>query len=133
MSSRIAYNGQIFTIEFYVTEDDKNPVEEWLEDSDQAIQKKFAALLMRLGDTGKIWNEQKFKHLEGSEKIYEFKPGKGRVLCFFFIDKKVILTNAFLKKSQKTPKAEIELAEKRRAEYIKRYEDEQKLVRKKDG
>ena len=37
------------------------------------------------------------------------------------IDDKAILTNAFVKKTDKTPKREIELAEKRRNDYQKRY------------
>ena len=74
------------------------------------FQKKFAALFVRLGDHGKIWNEQKFKHLEGSNQIFEFKDDSGRILCFFFHGKRVILTHGFFKKGAKTPKGEIERA-----------------------
>ncbi|MDY3791783.1 MAG: type II toxin-antitoxin system RelE/ParE family toxin, partial [Oscillospiraceae bacterium] len=43
-----------------------------------------------------------------------------RVLYFFVINKKIILTNGFVKKTQKTPSSEIELAKKYRNEYLKR-------------
>lgn len=46
-----------------------------------------------------------------------------RVLYFFYYDGKIILTNGFIKKTQKTPKKEIQLAKKRRADYIERSQD----------
>ncbi|MFN2268565.1 MAG: type II toxin-antitoxin system RelE/ParE family toxin, partial [Desulfonatronovibrio sp.] len=39
---------------------------------------------------------------------------------FFYGNDLIILTNSFPKKSQKTPKREIELAEKRKKEYLSR-------------
>ena len=53
-----------------------------------------------------------------------------RVLYFFCIGKKIILTNGFVKKTPKTPKKEIELAIIRRKEYMERMvsdEDSTKL------
>ena len=47
-----------------------------------------------------------------------------RVLYFFIIGKKAVLTNGFIKKSQKTPKAEKELAKKYKADYERRYGNE---------
>jgi phage-related protein len=44
---------------------------------------------------------------------------------FFFIGEKIVLTNGFVKKSQKTPRAEKELAKKYKADYERRYSDEQ--------
>lgn len=43
---------------------------------------------------------------------------------FFVIGKKAILTNGFVKKSQKTPKSEKELAQKYKADYERRYGNE---------
>jgi len=45
-----------------------------------------------------------------------------RVLYFFVVGKKVILTNGFIKKTQKTPKNEIDLAKKYRQQYLTRKE-----------
>jgi hypothetical protein len=42
-------------------------------------------------------------------------------LCFFFIGKRVILTHGFLKKSDKTPKGEIDQAEKIKSNFTSRY------------
>ena len=43
-----------------------------------------------------------------------------RVLYFFVINKKIILTNGFVKKTQKTPDNEIALAKKYRKDYLER-------------
>ena len=41
---------------------------------------------------------------------------------FFIVGKKVVLTNGFIKKTQKTPKEELERAKQYRAEYLSRKE-----------
>lgn len=110
MKTRLIYDGDIFRIEACVTDSGHTLAEEWLETLSANLQKKFAALFVRLGDHGKIWNEQKFKHLEGTNQIFEFKVDSGRILCFFFYGKRVILTHGFFKKGKKTPKKEIERA-----------------------
>lgn len=43
-----------------------------------------------------------------------------RVLYFFVVNKKIILTNGFVKKTQKTPDNEIALAKKYRKDYLER-------------
>jgi len=108
--TRLAYDGSVFKIEFYVIPSGRALTEEWLNSLSPDYQKKFAVLFVRLGDHGKIWNEQKFKHLEGSKQLFEFKADSGRILCFFFHGKRVILTHGFFKKGAKTPKGEIEKA-----------------------
>lgn len=42
-----------------------------------------------------------------------------RTLYFFYDGKQIILTNGFVKKTQKTPSAEIQRAKKYRAEYLR--------------
>ena len=118
--SKLVYDGKVFKIEFFVTESGKVPAEEWLESLTEKQQAKFVALFMRFGDLGKIWNERKFKHLSGTDQIFEFKVDSGRVLSFFFYGKRLVLTHGFSKKSAKTPKKEIEMAEKFKQEFEKR-------------
>lgn len=116
----LIYKGEIFTIEAVELDSGQVPAEEWLDSIDQKSQVKFAALFKQLGDIGKIWNEQKFKHLEGSDQIFEFKVDNGRILCFFFVGQRVILTHGFVKKSAKTPKGEITRGEKIKALFLER-------------
>ena len=62
-----------------------------------------------------------FKHLEGTNGLYEIRVQNGsdifRIFCFFDEGKLVILMNGFQKKTQKTPKKEIEKALKIKEEY----------------
>ena len=59
--------------------------------------------------------EKFFKHLEGTEGLFEIRIKLGRdifrILCFFDEGNLIILLNGFQKKSDKTPKNEIEKAE----------------------
>jgi phage-related protein len=65
-----------------------------------------------------------FKKLKNTEDIWEVRVKSGnnifRILGFYDKEKFIVLTNGFAKKSQKTPKKEIELAQERKREYIKR-------------
>ena len=62
-----------------------------------------------------------FKHLESTDGLYEIRVQHGndeiRIFCFFDKGQLVILVNGFFKKSQKTPKKEIEKALKIKKEY----------------
>jgi len=114
------YRGQVFHVEALVFGNGSAPAEEWLDALSLKQQQKFAALFKWLADTGKIWNEKKFKHLESSEQIFEFKVEEGRILCFFFVGQRVILTHGFSKKAAKTPRGEVARAEKYKAGYLER-------------
>ena len=66
--------------------------------------------------------EKYFKHITGSTGIYEIRVEVGsdiyRVFSFFDEGQLIILVNGFQKKTQKTPKNEIELAEKLKRQYF---------------
>lgn len=65
--------------------------------------------------------EKYFKHLEGTKGLYEIRVEVGgniyRIFSFFDKGNLVVLGNAFQKKTQKTPKQEIEKAIKIMEEY----------------
>ena len=60
--------------------------------------------------------EKYLKHLTGTDGIYEIRVSSGsdifRIFCFFDEGRLVVVINSFQKKSQKTPKQELELANK---------------------
>jgi phage-related protein len=62
-----------------------------------------------------------FRHIEGTDGLYEIRIKQGsdifRIFCFFDEGKFIVLTNGFQKKTQKTPKSEIEKALKIKKEY----------------
>ena len=65
--------------------------------------------------------EKYFKHLEGTNGLYEIRVEVGsniyRIFSFFDKGNLVVLGNAYQKKSQKTPKKELEKAIKIMEEY----------------
>ena len=67
--------------------------------------------------------EKYLKNIEGTD-LYEIKVGFGsnifRIFCFFDKDRLVIILNGFQKKTQKTPKTEIDRALRLKQDY---YED----------
>ena len=66
--------------------------------------------------------EKFFKHLEGTDGLYEIRIKSGsniyRVFCCFDAGRIVILFNGFQKKSQKTPRKEILRAIKLKEDYF---------------
>ena len=61
----------------------------------------FLCFFKRIGDFGKISDKTKFRN--ENDGIYAFKPQPDRFLSFFTADKKIIVTEGFLKKSNKLP------------------------------
>lgn len=66
--------------------------------------------------------ENYLKHIESTDGLYEIRIKQSgnifRIFCFFDQGKLIILANAFQKKTQKTPKREIDKALKIMGEYI---------------
>ncbi len=127
----IAYKGQKLTLEWYFNAQGKSESLEYYEDLSRDRQKKIGNLFRLLGDNGKIFNKEKFRNED--DQIYAFKTSDDRFLCFFFDGAKVIITNAYEKKTQKMPVREKERALKAKADYTKRikcgnyYEKESKI------
>ncbi len=75
-----------------------------------------------LQEKGNQLREPYSKHLD--DGIFELRCKVGsnitRVLYFFYYEGQIILTNGFVKKTQKTPPGEIGLAKQRRSDYIER-------------
>ena len=63
-----------------------------------------------------------FKNLENTDGIYEIRVittfKSIRILCFFDKGELIVLANCFIKKTQKTPRKEIKIAEKLKKEYM---------------
>lgn len=81
---------------------------------------KIAWMLKLIQEVERI-PEIYLKHLEGTYGLYEIRVQSGneifRIFCFFDKGKLVILANGFQKKTQKTPKKEIDLALRIKKEY----------------
>ena len=66
--------------------------------------------------------EKFMKHLQGTDGLYEIRVEEGsnifRIFCCFDKGNLVVLFNGFQKKTQKTPKQEIQTALKLKKEYF---------------
>jgi phage-related protein len=113
-----------FEIEFYETKDGKQPVKEFLLSLDVKMRAKMLSMISLLQDNGYELREPYSKHL--SDGIFELRAKVGsditRVLYFFCVERHIILTNGFIKKTQKTPPKEIDRAKKYRTDYLCRKE-----------
>ena len=115
---------QKYKIFFYDLPDGSEPVKEFLDSLDVKMRAKMLWTIQLLEVNGIELREPYSKALEDS--IFELRAKVGsdisRVLYFFVVGHKVILTNGFIKKSTKTPSGEKEKAKRYRAEYLSRKE-----------
>lgn len=98
----------------------KNYFEEFFVRQRKKVQEKIIWTI-KLVELLQFVPETYLKHLEGTDGLYEIRVQQGsdifRILCFFDEGRLVLLANAFQKKTQKTPKQEIEKAIKIKEEY----------------
>ena len=103
-----------FEVQFYEKENGEIPVEDFLLSLDKKMRAKLTGMIAILQDYGNQLREPYSKHLE--DGIFEIRSKVvsdiSRVLYFFCYDGKIILTNGFVKKTQKTPRIEITRAKK---------------------
>jgi phage-related protein len=108
---------------FYRSENNRCPVEEFLDTlSDKQVEKILWVL--RIIKEMEIVPKQYFKKLTNTDEIWEVRIQAGnnifRLLGFIEKSQFIVLTNGFAKKTQKVSKQEIELAEKRKKDYLER-------------
>lgn len=113
---------QEFEIVFYDKPDGSEPVKEFLLSIDNKMRARLLRTIDLLAQNGTALRMPYSKHL--IDGIFEIRAKSGsdisRVLYFFVIGKRIVLTNGFIKKTQKTPKNELELAKKYRNEFLNR-------------
>jgi len=113
-----------FDIDFYDLTDGTRPAETFIESLPPKMMAKVLRSVHMLRLNGSELREPYSKHLE--DGIFEIRAKVGtdisRVMYFFIVDRKAILTHGFIKKTQKTPSSEIDRAKKYRAEYLGRKE-----------
>lgn len=114
-----------YTVEYYVKKDGTKPAEEFIFSQDEKMQAKILLMIKLLETKGPAVREPFSKAL--GDGLFEIRTRLGsditRVLYFFVVSRKVILTNGFVKKSQKTPSEEIRRAKRYRDDYLKNKED----------
>lgn len=110
-------------VHFYRTPTGHCPVEEFL-DALSGKQAQKVVWVLRLVEELESVPAQYFKKLGGTEDLWEIRAQHGgdtfRMLGFFESPAVLVLTSGFAKKSEKIPRREINVAETRRREYLRR-------------
>lgn len=118
-----------YHVEFFEDAHGNSPIWNFLEDlrtksitnKDARIQYKQAALYIQLlEDNGTHLPENITKHIE--DDIWELRPGINRIFYFYHTSNTFVLLHSFRKKTQKTPRREIQRAKAERDEYLNRKE-----------
>ena len=118
-------NVQEYEVIFYDKADGTEPAKDFILSLDKKMRAKMLRTISLLADNGPELREPHSKPLD--DGIFELRAKVGsdisRVLYFFIVGRRVILTNGFIKKTQKTPPAELERAKRYRADYLGREEN----------
>jgi phage-related protein len=140
ISRRITFEYNIFSgrgkyqmheIIIYETERGEAPISDYIKSlADRQAKSKDSRVkydkimdyLDYLAQEGKQAGEPYIKHLDG--EIWELRPLADRILFAAWIGESFILLHQFIKKTQKTPKREIEQAKRNLADYRRRHGNE---------
>ena len=117
----------MYEIEFYEDINGKSEIADYIKELNRksAANKesrinfnKIVAYFDLLEEFGTRVGAPVTKHLDG--EIWELRPLKNRFLYAYYKDNKFIILHHFVKKTQKTPKREIEQAKRNLQDYLER-------------
>ncbi|MGL4502807.1 MAG: type II toxin-antitoxin system RelE/ParE family toxin [Planktothrix sp.] len=108
-------------IEFYSGSSGSSPVADWLLEQEPKVQAKFAWIFDLLQEHGILVGMPHIRPITNS-KLFEIRVEQQtniyRIFYVAYRDKRLILLHGFQKKTQKTPRKELEIAEKRIKDFL---------------
>lgn len=115
----------MYKVSFYKDQNGNEPVREFMaelakkKDKDSRINfNKIRDYINMLSEHGTRIGEPYVKHLDGD--IWELRPIRNRILFFAYDGENFVLLSHFVKKTQKTPKSEIDKAKSLMKDYLGR-------------
>lgn len=113
------------SVEFYNLPDGSEPAKEFLKSLDPKMKAKMLRTIELLETNGRDLRMPYSEFLD--DGIFELRAKVSsnitRVLYFFYVGNRAILTNGFIKKTQKTPTEELAKAKKYKADFIQRQKE----------
>lgn len=126
MARQILCAGRRIAIEFAVRSNGTIPAKDFYDnDLSEEERAKLKPPFTRLADDGHVANKERFKKVEGTLELWEFKLHQVRMPGFYLPGGRFVLTHGLRKKQDKLPKSEIEAAHTIRAEHIKREKEQE--------
>lgn len=114
-----------WSVEFYSDRDNSSPVLDWYQDLDDKTKAKLIWTFQLLETNGIEVGMPYIKPLE--DKLYEVRAEVNRnairVIYFLYTDRRFIMLHGFHKKTQKTPKKELEKAKKYLEDFLEQNSD----------
>ena len=111
-----------WAIEFYVDTQGKSPVVEFLDALPVQERAKVRNVLRLLSEFGVLLQMPHARPVTGHPKLWELWAGPIRLFYFAQVGRRFMILHGFRKKSNRTPRQEMEAAERRMAEVVGREE-----------
>lgn len=114
----------MFEVDFYEDEKGRSPVLDFISSLDAKMKAKVFGRIELLEKNGPLLGMPFARHLD--DGIFELRTVQGsnitRILYFFVVEERVVLTHGFVKKTQKTPARELDRARRLREDWRTRHE-----------
>lgn len=111
-----------WSVEFYIDDSGESPVETFIESLDLKTQDRFGWSIEQLRIRNVAAREPLVKKLDS--KLWELREESRtniyRVIYCFVSGRRIVLLHGFQKKTQRTPRGEIDIAERRLARFLER-------------
>lgn len=112
---------------FYTDSEDNSPIDEFVTRLPEKEQYKVYYTIKLLKTQGIYLREPYTKKVHAKSDLFELRVKYSnniqRILYFHYTGKTFVLLHGFTKKTQKTPRNEIEIALKRKEDYLRRNKD----------
>lgn len=113
-----------WSIVFYVDDNGRRPVSAFLESLDDKTAVRLRGAMQQLRMRNTRARAPLVRHLRG--KLWELRDTSNtnsyRLLYFFFTGRRIVFVHGFLKKTQRTPEADMALAEERMVRFLAQVE-----------